>query len=60
MGALSPDDRSQAWREFFQEYIDAHPSLSADQVTILRDAIKVASPEAFTLSMSAGSQETDR
>ena len=52
MGALSPADRSHAWREFFQEYLDAHPSLTTDQAAILRDAIKVATPEAFTLTMS--------
>jgi hypothetical protein len=52
MGALSPDGRAQAWREFFEEYIGAHPWLDVEQVTILRDAIAVATPEAFTLSMS--------
>src|SRR5262245_34454184 len=52
MGALSPEDRSHAWREFFQEYIDAHPSLTTDQVALLREAIDIAQPEAFTLTMS--------
>ena len=52
MDALSPEDRSHAWREFFQEYIAAHPTLTADQLAVMHDAIAVASPEAFTTSMS--------
>jgi hypothetical protein len=47
MGALSPADRSAAWRKFFQEYLDSHSSLNEDQTAVLRDAIDVASPEAF-------------
>lgn len=52
MGALSPADRSDAWRAFFGHYIESHPSLSADQVAVLREAIDVASPAAFTLPVS--------
>ena len=47
MGALTPAERSDAWREFFRKHIESNPSLSAEQVAVLRDAIDVASPEAF-------------
>src|SRR5262245_35130352 len=42
MGALSPEDRSNAWREFFQEYVDSHPSMTPEQTAIVREAIDVA------------------
>ena len=51
MGALSPEDRSNAWREFFQEYVDSHPSLTPEQVTVVREAIDLASPAAFSQPM---------
>lgn len=57
MGALTPAGRSSAWREFFQEYITSHPELSTDQVAVLREAIDVASPEAFGLSMPAATKQ---
>ena len=53
MGALPPDDRSSAWRQFFQEYLDANPSLSADQIAVVREAMDVASPAAFGRGISA-------
>jgi len=53
MGALEPADRSDAWRQFLQRHIDAHPSLTAAQVAVLRDAIDVASPDAFTAPLPA-------
>src|SRR6187549_2911234 len=31
MTALPAADRSAAWREFFQDYIDAHPGMNAEQ-----------------------------
>jgi hypothetical protein len=48
MGALSPADRSDAWRGYFRTYLTSHPSLSAEQAAVLQEAIEVASPEAFT------------
>jgi hypothetical protein len=57
MGALSPADRSEAWRGFFRSYINAHPSLSKDQVTVIEEAIDVASPEAFVAPVSAARKE---
>ncbi len=53
MGALSPADRSEAWRGYFRSYIAAHPSLSGDQVAVIEDAIEVASPDAFAAPVSA-------
>lgn len=47
MSALTPEDRSSAWRKFFQDYIDANPSLTAEQVSVVREAMDVASPAAF-------------
>ena len=53
MGALTPADRSAAWRQFFQNYLDTHPSLSAEQSAVLREAIEIASPEAFGTAIPA-------
>jgi hypothetical protein len=53
MGALSPEDRSHAWREYFGEYMESNPSLNAEQVAVLRDAIAIASPEAMGPAMPA-------
>ena len=47
MKALSPAKRSQVWRSHIQGYIDSHPGLDGAAVSALRDAIDVASPEAF-------------
>jgi len=47
MGALTPDNRSSAWRQFFQNYLEANPSLTADQIAVVREAMDVASPAAF-------------
>jgi hypothetical protein len=53
MGGLEPAERSQAWRQFLQRYIDAHPSLTQAQMQVLRDAVDVASPEAFAAPLPA-------
>jgi len=53
MGALTPEERSNAWREFFQDHITSHPSLTSEQVSVLREAIDVASPAAFAQPMPA-------
>jgi hypothetical protein len=57
MGALTPDDRSSAWREFFQDYLDAHSSLSAEQVAVVREAMEVASPVALGSSIPAETKQ---
>lgn len=57
MGALTPADRSTAWRKFFQDYIDSHPSLTKDQLAVLRDAIDVASPEVLGGTASADARK---
>jgi hypothetical protein len=57
MGALTPDDRSTAWRQFFQNYLDANSSLTADQVAVVREAMDVASPAAFGPGISAETKQ---
>jgi hypothetical protein len=57
MAALTPADRSAAWREFFQKYIDSHPSLSTEQVVVLREAMEIASPEALGAAPSAATKQ---
>ena len=47
MVALSPADRSTAWREFFQQYRDSHPALTIDQRSVIDDAIAMATADAF-------------
>lgn len=53
MGALSPVDRSEAWRTLLRGYVTSHPELSGDQLAVINEAIDVASPEAFTLPIPA-------
>ena len=57
MGALTPDDRSTAWRQFFQNYLDANSSLTADQIAVVREAMDVASPAAFGPGISAETKQ---
>jgi hypothetical protein len=52
MVKLSPADRSDAWRAFFSNYIDSHPSLAPDQIAVLHEAIDIASPDAFAAAIS--------
>ena len=47
MGALDPADRSQAWRLQFSRYLATHPSLTLEQQAVVREAIAVATPDAF-------------
>lgn len=53
MGALTPADRSDAWRGFFRGYIASHPTLSAEQTAVLNEAVEMATPEAFSLPVPA-------
>jgi hypothetical protein len=57
MGALTPDDRSTAWRQFFQNYLTANPTLTADQIALVREAMDVASPAAFGAGISAETKQ---
>ena len=57
MGALTPNDRSSAWRQFFQNYLDANPSLTADQIAVVREAMDVASPAAFGSGIAAETKQ---
>lgn len=56
MGALLPADRSHAWREFFRKHIDTHPALTSAQVSVLEEAIDVASAEAFAAPIPAAAK----
>jgi hypothetical protein len=49
MGALTPADRSDAWRTFFRSYKASHPALTSEQLGVLDEAIAMATPEAFAL-----------
>jgi hypothetical protein len=57
MGALTAEDRSSAWRKFFQDYVDANPSLTSEQIAVVRDAMDVASPSAFGSGISAETKQ---
>jgi hypothetical protein len=57
MGALTPVDRSNAWRKFFQDYLGANPTLTADQIALVREAMDVASPAAFASGISAETKQ---
>jgi hypothetical protein len=45
--ALSPAAKSNLWRENFSQFLAAHPELSADQVSFVKQSILQASPEFF-------------
>lgn len=53
MGALSPEDRSHAWRLFFDNYLAQHPELTDEQVGVIQDVHRVATPDAFRVPMAA-------
>jgi hypothetical protein len=53
MGALAPEDRSHAWRLFFDNYLAQHPELTDEQVAVIRDVHAVATPDAFRVPMAA-------
>jgi len=50
---LDPAGRSSVWRSQFARYLEAHPQLTAEQVAVVREAMDVASPEAFAPPVSA-------
>jgi hypothetical protein len=47
MSALTPVDRSEAWRAHFRRYLAAHPELTAPQRAVIEDAIAIATPAAL-------------
>ena len=57
MSELAPADRSAAWRSHFNQYLTSHPNLSAAQVAVVREAMDVASPEAFAPPVPADRRE---
>ena len=52
MGALSPEDRSDAWRLFFENYLTQHPELTGEQVAVIRDVHALATADVFRSTMS--------
>ena len=53
MRALTPDMRSQIWREHIYSYIRVYPNLSAEAISALEAAARVASVDAFTAPTAA-------
>jgi hypothetical protein len=47
MSELTPADRSAAWRNHFEQYLASRPNLSKEQIAVVREAMALASPEAF-------------
>jgi hypothetical protein len=47
MARLDPAERSSVWQSQFQSFLDAHPELNLTQTAIVREALTLASPEAF-------------
>jgi hypothetical protein len=47
MSALTPADRSGAWRAHFRRFLAAHPELTAAQRAVVEDAIAIATPDAL-------------
>lgn len=47
MKALSPERRSEVWRNHIRAYVDHHPDLDSAALDALQAAIDVASPAAF-------------
>ena len=47
MSALTPAERSEAWRSHFRRYLAAHPELTAAQRRVIEDGIAIATPAAL-------------
>jgi hypothetical protein len=47
MSALTPAERSDAWRSHFRRYLDAHPALTAPERRVIEGAIAIATPAAL-------------
>jgi hypothetical protein len=52
MGRLDPADRASAWRAVFHNYLASNPSLSADQVAVIREAAALSTADAFVAPVS--------
>jgi hypothetical protein len=48
MGALTPDERAQAWQAHFQSYLSRHPELTVTQQAVLERAAALATSDLFT------------
>ena len=57
MGALTPADRSTAWREFLVNYRGSNTELTADQRAVIDEAIAIVSPDTFVAPVNADLKE---
>lgn len=57
---LSPAARSQLWVDQLNRYRNAHPQLSADQITVIDQAVEVLSRESTFSREAAGGSELDQ
>lgn len=53
MADLEPVDRSDVWRAHFNRYLTTHPNLTAEQRTVVNEAIAIATPDVFAPPVSA-------
>src|SRR5262249_17979417 len=53
MGALAGTDRSMVWRAQFDKYLSTHPSLTAEQVAVVNDAMAALTPDVFQPPLTA-------
>jgi hypothetical protein len=53
MSDLEPADRSDVWRTQFSRYLAHHPNMTEEQTAVVREAMALASPEAFTPPVKA-------
>jgi hypothetical protein len=54
MSALTPEDRADAWRAYFTRELQSREGLTEAQRSVLRDAVGLASPDAFRAPMADG------
>lgn len=57
MAALSPEDRSDAWRTQFRAFLTSHPELNQSQINVVQSAIDLASADAFRPPVRAEIQQ---
>ena len=52
MAALTAEERADAWRIQFDRFVDEHPTLTAEQRTLVAEAKALLSPDVFTPPLS--------
>ncbi|RYZ17718.1 MAG: hypothetical protein EOO70_01130 [Myxococcaceae bacterium] len=56
--SLSPEARSELWKQHYKQYLDAHPDLNKAQVEFIQEALAALSPALFTKSAAPASGNT--